>query len=148
MLHIDKISPVQKIRKYYTKNVRKLVENKIFCFSSNAPNYPEKKLLKNMEGDININDNPTCKLSLKIDDGDQYKVECKDCQRLVHYKCTHLPLYQLQLFLTTGYRKFVCINCVNGSEVSRGYGTRPIAESNEDHGRTHNSTKGDLKRNR
>ena len=40
-------------------------------------------------------------------------MEIKICQRLVHYKCTHLPLYQLQLFLTTGYRKFVCINCVN-----------------------------------
>ena len=66
-----------------------------------------------MEGDTNINDNATCKQSLCVDDGDQHKVECKDCQRLVHYKCTHLPLYQLQLFLTTGYRKFVCINCVN-----------------------------------
>ena len=66
-----------------------------------------------MEGDTNVNDNLTCKQSFCIEDGDQYKVECKDCQRLVHYKRTQLPLYQLQLFLTTGYRKFVCINCVD-----------------------------------
>ena len=29
-------------------------------------------------------------------------------ERLVHYRCTSLSTYQLQLFLTKGYRKFMC----------------------------------------
>ena len=47
-----------------------------------------------------------------LDADDSYKLECIKCNREVHYKCTHLPLYQLSLFLTTGYRRFVCENCV------------------------------------
>ena len=46
------------------------------------------------------------------DENDQYKVECAECKRLVHYRCTELPPYQVQLFLTKGYRKFICVNCV------------------------------------
>lgn len=45
-------------------------------------------------------------------DDDIYKLECIDCKRLVHYKCTNLPVYQLQLFLTTKYRRFRCTNCI------------------------------------
>ena len=45
-------------------------------------------------------------------DDDIYQLECAKCQRLVHYKCTKLPAYQLQRFLTTKYRKFMCVNCV------------------------------------
>ena len=33
-------------------------------------------------------------------------------ERLVHYRCTSLPTYQLQLFLTKGYRKFICCKYV------------------------------------
>ena len=43
-------------------------------------------------------------------------MECNECQRLVHYKCTSLPTYQLQQFLTKGYRNFVCVNCVEVPE--------------------------------
>ena len=45
-------------------------------------------------------------------DEDEHVLECVDCHRCVHYRCTKLPLYQLQLFLTTGYRRYKCINCV------------------------------------
>ena len=48
-----------------------------------------------------------------LDDKDRHILECAECKRMVHYRCTELPLYQLQLFLTKGYRKFVCINCVS-----------------------------------
>ena len=41
-------------------------------------------------------------------DSDKYKLESSECKRLVHYGCTSLPTYQLQLFLTKGYRKFIC----------------------------------------
>ena len=45
-------------------------------------------------------------------DNDKYKAECAKCKRLVHYRCTSLPTYQLQLFLRKGYQKFICRKCV------------------------------------
>ena len=45
-------------------------------------------------------------------DNDKYKLECAECKRLIHYGCTSLPTYQLQIFLTKGYRKFICCKCV------------------------------------
>ena len=45
-------------------------------------------------------------------DNDKYKLECAECKRLVQYGCTSLPTYQLQLFLTKVYRKFICCKCV------------------------------------
>jgi hypothetical protein len=73
-----------------------------------------------MEGDTNIIDiQPNvgelnlCMSSNCIQDNDQYKLECAECHHLVHYNCTQLPVFQLQLFLTKGYRKFICVNCVD-----------------------------------
>ena len=43
---------------------------------------------------------------------DKYKLKCAKYKRLVHYRCTSLPTYQLQLFLTKGDRKFICCKCV------------------------------------
>ena len=69
-----------------------------------------------MESDTrltNVQSNTLCtQMSCCLDDEDQYKLECVECKRLVHYMCTDLPLYQLQLLLTKNYRKFVCVNCV------------------------------------
>ena len=45
-------------------------------------------------------------------DSDKYKLECAECKRLVHYGCTSLPTYQLQLFLAKCYGKFICCKCV------------------------------------
>ena len=47
------------------------------------------------------------------EDKDQYKLECKRCHRFVHYKCTKLPLYQITLFVTKGYQRYICVNCVD-----------------------------------
>ena len=41
-------------------------------------------------------------------DNDKYNLKYAECKRLVHYGCTSLSAYQLQLFLTNGYRKFMC----------------------------------------
>ena len=49
-------------------------------------------------------------------DDDQYKLECVECKRHVHYRCTRLPDYQIQLFLTKKYRKYVCENCIEVPE--------------------------------
>ena len=45
-------------------------------------------------------------------DDSKYKLEWAKCKRLVHYGCTSLPTYQLQLFLTKGYQKFICCKCI------------------------------------
>ena len=39
-------------------------------------------------------------------------IECINCGREVHIKCTRLPLYQLSLFLGKNYRKYKCESCV------------------------------------
>ena len=41
-----------------------------------------------------------------------YMLKCSTCKQLTHYNCTQLPAYQLSLFLTKGYRIYVCNNCV------------------------------------
>ena len=45
----------------------------------------------------------------------------KECRRLVHYRCTVLPLYQIERFLTKGYSRFICISCVSVSEYLKPY---------------------------
>ena len=45
-------------------------------------------------------------------DNDKYKLECTEWKKIVYYGCTSLPTYQLQLFLTKCYRKFICCKCV------------------------------------
>ena len=59
---------------------------------------------------------PLCTPSNCPPDEDQYKLKCNNCQRVVHYKCTELPLYQLNQFLTRGYRNFICVNCIEAPE--------------------------------
>ena len=69
--------------------------------------------------DVELNDTESnqasvlqCTLTNCNCNNDKYKLECAECKRLVHYGCTSLPTYQLQLFLTKGYRKFICCKCV------------------------------------
>ena len=70
-----------------------------------------------MDGDIHIEsetsaENTGCTPLACVQDDDKYKLECAECKLLVHYRCTQLPLYQIQLFLTKGYRKYICLNWV------------------------------------
>ena len=53
------------------------------------------------------------------EDDDKYKLECDACNKLFHYCCTGLPLYQISKFLIKGYRKFVCWNCAKIPEYIR-----------------------------
>ena len=55
-----------------------------------------------------------------IDDEDQYKFECIKCKKLFHYRCTNLPTYQIAHFLTTNYRRYICINCTKIPEYVTG----------------------------
>ena len=57
----------------------------------------------------------TCTSSECIDDSSKLTVTCEKCKRKVHFACTRLPLYQLQLITCYGtsvFRKFTCCNCV------------------------------------
>jgi len=58
------------------------------------------------------NTTATCTLVTCIDDEDQNRLKCRSCQRMVHYECTQLPLYQLQIFANTYNNQYVCHNCV------------------------------------
>ena len=55
---------------------------------------------------------PSCTHTSCIIPGNRLMLECKKCKGRTHYACTYLPSYQLALFLQTGYRKWLCPNCV------------------------------------
>ena len=63
--------------------------------------------------DNNSEELPACTSHVCDKDDDIYKLECGTCKRLVHYRCTQLPLYQLQLFVTKYYRGYKCVNCID-----------------------------------
>ena len=46
------------------------------------------------------------------DDENLNRLECKKCKRSVHYECTQLPLYQLQIFVTSYNDQYLCSKCV------------------------------------
>ena len=55
-----------------------------------------------------------------IEDKDPNKLQCHSCKRRVHYQCTLLPIYQVQLHRYSthakGFSSYVCINCVEVPE--------------------------------
>ena len=56
--------------------------------------------------------NPICTQSICHEDNDVNMFQCNSCKRMVHYRCTSLPLYQIQHFLTKKYRNvYVCSTC-------------------------------------
>ena len=52
----------------------------------------------------------TCFFSDIIKDNDV--LQCKKCDRFVHYACSELPTYQIQICLQYRQRSFQCANCV------------------------------------
>ena len=46
------------------------------------------------------------------DDENQHLLVCANCKRSVHYRCTRLPLYQIEQFVSKKVRKYTCVNCV------------------------------------
>ena len=54
-------------------------------------------------------------------------LQCRKCHRAVHYQCSQLPAYQIQLFLSFKERRYQCPKCIRVSqqvleelELSRG----------------------------
>ena len=65
------------------------------------------------------NQHQTCSLTSCADDDDQNRLECRKCHRLVHYECTQLPLYQLQIYVNTYNEQYQCHNCVRITKTLR-----------------------------
>jgi len=61
--------------------------------------------------DEDASDNNRCTEHNCIKDDEKMRIQCHKCQRTLHYACTGLPPYQLNMFLNKGYRKYVCITC-------------------------------------
>ena len=72
--------------------------------------------VRNSDIDISLGLENICTESLCIENKDINKLQCGQCKRKVHYKCTRLPAYQLQRYLVASlgqyYSKFLCSNCV------------------------------------
>lgn len=62
--------------------------------------------------DSSLEETFKCSISACIDDKSHHRLQCGDCKRHVHYRCTMLPAYQIQLFLNKRSPKFICTNCV------------------------------------
>jgi len=78
------------------------------------PNKFRQKLAspdKNLTLDEDEIDNNRCTEHNCIKDNEKMKIQCHKCQRMLHYACTGLPPYQLNMFLNKGYRKYQCITC-------------------------------------
>ena len=43
-------------------------------------------------------------------------LQCRKCHRAVHYKCSRLPSYQIQLCLSFEERRYQCPNCIKVSQ--------------------------------
>jgi len=43
-------------------------------------------------------------------------LQCRKCHRAVHYKCSRLPSYQIQLCLSFKERRYQCPNCIKVSQ--------------------------------
>ena len=44
-------------------------------------------------------------------------LQCRRCERFVHYACTELPAYQIQLCLQYKSRRFECAKCVTVTPI-------------------------------
>ena len=68
----------------------------------------------------NISEHKMCSKDKCIDDNDNRSLQCHICKRKVHYECTLLPPYQLQLhrysMLGKSFSTYVCANCVEVPE--------------------------------
>ena len=68
------------------------------------------------ENELSKNDQEHCTTVSCVNDEDPNKLICTKCKRYVHYKCSRIPAYVIQMFLEKKYRHFACINCMDVSK--------------------------------
>ena len=56
-----------------------------------------------------------CNSKQCVDDQDKDSLTCTKCKRSIHYRCTMLPAYQIQMFVNLKSHRFRCQNCVDVS---------------------------------
>ena len=61
----------------------------------------------------------SCKYQKCIVKDDEDMLTYTKCKSKYHYRCTELPDYQISMFLSSGYRKYICSLCVDISEKMR-----------------------------
>ena len=66
----------------------------------------------NNENQSENNDCNASKCSIDEKSNNKDTLVCRKCKRAVHYACSGLPAYQIQLCLTFKARCFQCQNCV------------------------------------
>ena len=66
-----------------------------------------------------LNGESACSISLCVKDenGKNFMMDCSECKRSLHYRCTRLPVYQLQSFIDLKKKRrknnYRCQNCVD-----------------------------------
>lgn len=63
-----------------------------------------------------LDDPEHCTKESCVNDEDLKRLPCTRCKRNVHYKCSRIPAYVLQMLVEKKYRHFVCINCMDVSK--------------------------------
>lgn len=77
-----------------------------------------------------------CTLLECVDDGDDHHLICGDCKKKVHYRCTELPYYELDRYVTKpGNRVYKCRGCANVSkrlqEIMSRYPNKALTQCKE-----------------
>ena len=63
----------------------------------------------NQSHDLSLN----CSTTKCSEDENKHKLQCVDCKRFIHYRCTELPAYQIQAFIEKRIKRhYFCSNCI------------------------------------
>ena len=81
--------------------------------------------VRNSDINISLDQENICTESKCIENNDMNKLQCGQCKRKVHYKCTRLPAYQLQRYLvaldTTAANSFSRIVLLSLTQYKKNY---------------------------
>ena len=62
-----------------------------------------------------------CSNEMCNEEDDEYMFSCKSCDKVYHYRCTNLPLYEIARYLGPGRRSYECASCVRVPEKLKDY---------------------------
>ena len=63
------------------------------------------------DNSVNLSTTLVCRASGCDKEADEFMIECNRCKHAIHFACTRLPAYQLQMFMTKGYKRYICETC-------------------------------------
>ena len=72
----------------------------------------QQKMSTSKDNDFSLNASLNCSMTRCNPDESSQKLVCADCKRSVHYKCTKLPAYQIQAYITKKKRNYYCASCI------------------------------------